>query len=218
MSARVLGAGVRGMGTNAVGVSGVSSPGVSGVSGVGDGTLENDIITQCIDTQEEERERKEVKGKAGYREGIIVLQSRDGTAPAPQRPTVPGCARRRQGCCPRAHRVDAHISIRARQRTRRSFVRLIPVPDPMGRSSTRSSTTRQTKAESIRTRGDRLSVLLHERVTLLQQVVLQRVETPKRLFVKALALIGRLVLIKKLLARCCAALQLQKWGPDGEMR
>jgi hypothetical protein len=35
MSARVLGAGVRGMGTNAVGVSGVSSPGVSGVSGVG---------------------------------------------------------------------------------------------------------------------------------------------------------------------------------------
>jgi hypothetical protein len=34
MSARVLRAGVRGMGTNAVGVSGVSSPGVSGVSGV----------------------------------------------------------------------------------------------------------------------------------------------------------------------------------------
>jgi hypothetical protein len=26
------------------------------------------------------------------------------------------------------------------------------------------------------------------------------------------------VLFKKLLARCCAALQLQKWGPDGEMR
>src|SRR5229473_3296862 len=101
------------------------------------------------------------------------------------------------------------ISIRARQRTRRNFVRLIPVPDPMGRSSTRSSTPRQTKAESIRTRGNRLAVLLHERVTLLQQVVLQRVETPKRLFVKALALIGRLVLIKKLLARCCAALQLQ---------
>ena len=76
----------------------------------GDSTLENDIITQCIDTQEEERERKEVKGKAGYREGIIVLQSRDGTAPAPQRPTVPGCARRRQGSCPRVHRVDAHAS------------------------------------------------------------------------------------------------------------
>ena len=35
MSARVLGAGVRGIGTNVVGVSGVSSVGVCGVCGVG---------------------------------------------------------------------------------------------------------------------------------------------------------------------------------------
>ena len=66
------------------------------------------------------------------------------------------------------------ISIRARQRTRRNFVRLIPVPEDSNQI-VRTSVQRREKEKSGRTRGDRLAVFLHERIALLQQVILQRV-------------------------------------------
>ena len=78
----------------------------------------------------------------------------------------------------------------------------------MTRHIARQLAEHQREKGRARTGGDRLAVLVHERVALLQQVVLQRVQAPERLFVQALALIGRPVLVEQFLARRCAALHI----------
>ena len=120
------------------------------------------------------KKRKKKKRGGGGNTQRMSASCRGGIAQALLRPTPPECAQRSHS------RVG--ISIRAWQRTRRNFVRLIP------RHTHIPSASRGEKNRT-RTGGHRVAVLVHERVALLQQVVLQCIQVPERLFVQALALV-----------------------------